>query len=358
MMELLASFVATDSKFVAVPDPPLYAKKLLQRAAFVTLRDGTGDLLGYIAFYDDQPEAFISMVWIRPSDRGRGLVATMFAELFRRTAKDLRLSVHCDNPARLIYRRLGFAESDSSQSPTIGMRLTRRVAVMQPYLFPYLGYFHLLRASSHFVFYDDVNFVKGGWINRNRLIGSKEPLLFSVPLEAASQNRDIRDVGLAVTDKWVAKFSQTLRQQYARAPYVSEVGDLVMQIMSRRYDSISELAIASVVDVMRYLGVVMSWSISSERFAATKGMERASRLMAITRLCGCARYINLPGGRALYSPAKFAEDGIELQFIESRFLEYPQRREAFVPGLSIVDVMMWNSPAQIRESHLLSYTLS
>jgi len=237
------------------------------------------------------------------------------------------------------------------------MKEVRTAAVMQPYIFPYLGYFHLLHASDIFVFYDDVNYIKGGWINRNRILARGKDLLITVPVSNASPNNLIKDVRPAVDQRWRHKLQGTLHHCYHEAPFYKTVIDRIMGVFSKDYSDITDLAIESVLMVYTYLDRHLNYVKSSTAFPDTRGLARADRLIEITRRLGCTQYVNAPGGKALYSKEYFANRGLSLLFIESFLPEYRQFDHPFVPGLSIIDVMMFNDSKQIEE-HFQSHRLT
>lgn len=222
------------------------------------------------------------------------------------------------------------------------------VAIMQPYIFPYLGYMQLIRASTHFVAYDDVHFIKRGWINRNKLCALGAETLFSVPLREASQNKFISQVITDCDTKWQRKFYKQLEHAYRRAPHFEPVYDMVCGVFADAQGMpVSELAVRSLKTVADYLEMDFSPLYSSKSFGHTTGMKRAERLVAITRELGAERYINLPGGMALYKDADFSPHGISLSFIFNRSSSYPQFNHPFVPRLSIIDALMHNDIATV-----------
>jgi hypothetical protein len=222
------------------------------------------------------------------------------------------------------------------------------LAVMQPYLFPYAGYFQLVNCADIFIFYDDVSFIKGGWINRNQILNAAKPLMFTCPLSNASSNVDIKDVCTTDLDRFLRKFEKQLSQCYRKAPYFDEISSLVMRVFENGAKTISELSIASITECSNYIGLECRFQVSSSDFADTKGLDRASRLIEIAKRCGSDRYVNMPGGRDLYHVESFAEHGVELRFIDSNPIEYQQFKNPFLPYLSIIDVLMFNSPEQVR----------
>lgn len=230
------------------------------------------------------------------------------------------------------------------------------VAIMQPYVFPYLGYFHLIEAVDLFVFYDDVHFIKKGWIHRNRLLNQGEPLLFTVPIHKPSQNRLILETVPNIDDKWRKTFAAQLQHCYGKAPNYTAVAPAINQLFAKNYPSIAELAIESIQTVYGLLGLTRHFVRSSEEAPETKGMQRAERLVAICRKYNASRYVNSPGGAKIYDKGQFQDLGIELKFIKSSPSDYQQNGDTFVAGLSIIDLLMHN-PMSWLIGQLQSYCL-
>lgn len=237
------------------------------------------------------------------------------------------------------------------------MRRRKKIAIMQPYVYPYIGYFHLIEASDRFVFYDDVHYITRGWINRNRILLNGKDYLFTVPVSNASQNRLINETSVAIDDVWKDKFHKTLIHSYGKAPYFSQVVDVIMSVFSARYGSVSDLAIKSVLSVYEYLGMQINYTKSSECSPETKGMDKADRLIEISKRQGYKMCVNAAGGINLYSKDYFEAKGVELGFVKSDPIEYRQYTNDFVPWLSIIDVMMFNDVATIR-ALLAKYTVN
>jgi hypothetical protein len=215
-----------------------------------------------------------------------------------------------------------------------------KLAIMQPYLFPYLGYFHLVHASDSFVFYDDVNYIKNGWINRNRLLLAGAARYFTVPLSGASPFASIRDTRVQTDDlRWRRKLFDTFRMAYAGAPGRAGAMELVEKVLSTPTDSIADMARNSVTSVLEYLGLSRR-IVESSCIYGNAQLRGTARVVDICRREHATQYINLTGGRELYEEEDFRAAGIELGFVESRFAPYSQPAEPFVPGLSILDLLM------------------
>ena len=223
----------------------------------------------------------------------------------------------------------------------------QRLAIMQPYVFPYIGYFHLIEACNLFVFYDDVNFIKGGWINRNRILHQDHSILFTIPLSKASPNKLINEISPIITRQWKDKFSKLLFQNYKKAPFFEETYDIVLSVFKKDYSDIAELSIESILAIYNFLSLPLNYTKSSASSPETRGMDRTDRLIKITKKLGCNAYINLSGGKRLYDKRYFKVNGVTLSFVKSKPVKYKQYPSQFVPDLSIIDVMMFNSKEQI-----------
>ena len=228
---------------------------------------------------------------------------------------------------------------------------SRRLSIMQPYVFPYLGYFHLIEASDHIVFYDDVTFIKQGWINRNRILSQGKSQLFTIPLSKASSFELIKNIEIHpdLFNNWKRKFLRTVEQSYAKAPFSEQVMPLIRGTLDSGHTRISDLAIHSIVSVYEYLQKPLQYSRSSESEAASSEMNREERLFHITRKMGYDTYVNPAGGQELYTKESFHQHGIELLFVQSQFLPHRQFNHDFVPGLSIIDLLMFNEPDAMVE---------
>ncbi len=230
------------------------------------------------------------------------------------------------------------------------------VAIMQPYFFPYLGYFQLVQAVDHFVLYDDVMFIKKGWINRNRILMQGQEFMFTIPLEKQSQNKTIRESNVAWNTEFPSKFLVQLRSAYKKAPHLDAVMTLIEGVLAEKPISLADLAGNSIQATWNYLGLTKKFYFSSELLVSSE-LGRAERLMEITKSFGESVYINAANGQALYDKPTFAHQGVDLQFIQGDLPAYPQGNSTnFLVGLSMIDVLMWTDISRIREM-LTCYTL-
>ncbi|RMA57966.1 WbqC family protein [Ulvibacter antarcticus] len=232
-----------------------------------------------------------------------------------------------------------------------------KLAIMQPYFFPYVGYFQLLQAVDTFIFYDDVNFIKKGWINRNNILINNEAFLFSVPCKNASQNKLINEIQINFDINEKNRFLKRIELAYKKAPYFDEFYPLLHDfIMEENSKYISSLAANSVRFISEYLGMQKSFAYSSEIHSDSRGLEKQERLRVIAKKEKADTYINASGGRPLYTKDNFKQDDIKLKFLIGDNIKYHQYDSSFVPWLSIIDILMFNNISQTN-NFLHQYSL-
>lgn len=222
--------------------------------------------------------------------------------------------------------------------------LGRRLAIMQPYLFPYVGYFQLVAAVDRFIFYDDVNFMKGGWVNRNRLLLSGGVQWFTFPLSGASSHSKINEIQVQQGDVWRRKLLSSVRQSYGKAKYFAQAYALLEDVVMSGEASMSSLAQRSIVSVASYLGIETKFVSSTGRYR-NEGLHGTERVLDICKKEAATEYHNLPGGERLYLEEQFASAGISLFFVRPNLASYIQFSSPFVPALSMLDVLMFNDRA-------------
>lgn len=232
-----------------------------------------------------------------------------------------------------------------------------KLAIMQPYFMPYIGYFQLIKIVDKFIFYDDVTFIKQGWINRNRILINNQAKMFSIPLSNASSHVLIKDVLISeiAYQKWKKSFLNSIFFSYKKAKNYSKIYALIEKILEKKPETISELAIKSVVEVAQYLDLRTEFEICSDVYSNTY-LSGQNRVLDICINEKAITYINPVGGMELYSKSVFQEKNIELFFIKANKSVYPQFSEEFVPFLSIIDVLMFNDLEDIHKQ-LDNFTL-
>lgn len=232
-----------------------------------------------------------------------------------------------------------------------------KLSIMQPYVFPYLGYFQMIAASDKFVLYDDVNFIKQGWINRNRILLNGKDFLFTIPLQDASSNKLIKQTYIHEKNFpiWRTKFLNTLAVAYRKSPQFELSYNLFESILKTEYKTIDELARVGIMKICDLLSLKTNFVPSSEIYN-NKNLRAQDRILDICKKEQATVYINPISGQELYSKKDFSEQGIQLFFIHPELNEYDQNVPSFVSGLSIIDVLMFN-PIEAIRSLLKSYRL-
>ncbi len=230
-----------------------------------------------------------------------------------------------------------------------------KLAIMQPYFFPYIGYFQLVNAVNKFVFFDDANFITRGWIQRNKFLIGGEPRLVGIPLKNASQNKLICDVEVDDAQPWREKFLRTIELAYRKAPQFATVFPLVAKIATSGETKIATLAAMSVKAVAEFLGFTTEF-VATSRIYRNQILKAEHRILDICQREQATDYVNPIGGRELYRRCDFATRNIRLHFLEAKPLTYQQFNGHFTPWLSTIDALMFNDKERTR-SLLQEFTL-
>jgi len=220
-----------------------------------------------------------------------------------------------------------------------------KVAIMQPYFFPYIGYWQLINAVDTFVIYDDVFYIKQGWINRNNFLINGEKKLYTIKLSGAASGRYINSIDVLDDFK---KFCTMLKLNYSKAPYFYDIMNLVQRIIEFDEPNLSLFLANSIKSLSDFMGIKTKIIMSStiEKNNELKGEEK---VLQICEILGAVQYYNSIGGMSLYDEFKFLQKGIEIKFLEATLSPYEQINNKFVPGLSILDVMFFNDLSTIRK---------
>jgi hypothetical protein len=230
-----------------------------------------------------------------------------------------------------------------------------KLAIMQPYFFPYIGYYQLVNAVDKFVLYDDVNFISRGWIHRNKFLIGGEARLVSIPLKSASQNKLICDLEVDDVQPWREKFLHTIELAYKKAPQFTAVFPLVSRVVTSSETRIASLAAMSIRVVAEFLRFHTEF-VATSRVYENATLKAEQRILDICRREQTTDYINPRGGRELYCADRFAERDMCLHFLETHPIQYAQFNGRFTPCLSMLDVLMFND--KTKTSRLLEeYTL-
>lgn len=226
---------------------------------------------------------------------------------------------------------------------------------MQPYFFPYIGYFQLIAAADVFVLYDNIEYTKKGWINRNRMLLNGKDAMFSLPLKKDSDTLHVRERMLAGDFK-AAKLLAQFAGAYRKAPYFAQTMALIESILQYVPHNLFDFLHHSLRQTCAHLGIGTPIRVSSG-IAIDHGLKSQDKVLAICQALAADTYVNAIGGQALYSTETFRQAGIDLRFIQSQPFSYPQFGLPFVPWLSIIDVLMFNPAASVRQAIEDKYAL-
>ena len=230
-----------------------------------------------------------------------------------------------------------------------------KVGIMQPYFFPYIGYFQLINTVDIFVVYDNIKYTKKGWINRNRMLLNSKDVMFSLSLKNDSDYRDVCERELA-TDFNRDKLLNQFKGAYLQAPYFAQTFPMVELIVRNEEVNLFRFLHHSIVKTCQHLGITTDIRVSSA-IAIPHELKNQDKVLALCEAVGANTYVNAIGGMELYSKETFREKCIELKFIKSKPFEYLQFGDEFVPWLSIIDVMMFNPLDTIRNCISTNYEL-
>lgn len=230
-----------------------------------------------------------------------------------------------------------------------------KVGVMQPYFFPYIGYWQLMNAVDKYVIYDDVNYINRGWIHRNRILVNGQPKYYNLPMLGASQNKLINQIVVNNDEKEINRNLSIIRDAYSRAPYYKTVQPILEKIITCKEENVAKYIGYSFEVLCEYLGIntelIMSSSLNKN--CKLKGQEK---IIDICKILEADEYYNAIGGQELYSHEEFEKVEMRLHFLKTDEIVYPQFQNEFQSNLSIIDVMMFNSSDEISDM-LKRYTL-
>lgn len=254
-----------------------------------------------------------------------------------------------------------------------------RLAIMQPYFMPYIGYFQAIAAVDKYILYSNLNFIKEAWMNRNRLLMRDGTIvLTTIPLKGKSSNAMIYDVEIDNSKPWKTKFLRTVQMCYSRKPYYEEVYSILDDLLANDYRLLKDLNAASIIAIAHHLGITTliesdnSQYLPMERLLEnietdysplpylekTRPIRKVARVIEMCRNENADHFLNAIGGQQLYSKDEFAQYGIRIDFVQTIPIQYRQdtKTGAFVPNLSIIDVLV-NNGREGTQQLLTQYTL-
>jgi hypothetical protein len=224
-----------------------------------------------------------------------------------------------------------------------------KLGIMQPYFFPYLGYFDLINVTDFWIVFDSVQYIRHGWINRNRVLHPVEGWSYIVVPVKSSRETTIREVIIAEDRKWKKRILGQLHHYKKKAPYYRTTFSLVEECLDIDTSSISQLNVSILSKVCAYIGIKFDFSFFSSMNLKLGPVEGPGDwALRISEAVGAKEYINPPGGENLFNRSKFAESNVKLIIRNLPHLVYECPGYQFTPNLSVIDILMWNSPERVK----------
>jgi hypothetical protein len=227
------------------------------------------------------------------------------------------------------------------------MNELKKIAIMQPYFFPYIGYFQLINYVDKFVIYDNIKYTKKGWINRNRVLNNNSSEILTVNLKKSSDF-------LMISEKYISesfdnkKVINKLAGLYKKAPFFTTNFQIIENILLNDEKNLFKFIEYSILKLSSYLNISSLISSSSE-LSINHSLKKQEKIFDICNKCKIYEYINPIGGEILYNKDEFLSNGIKLNFLRTKITEYKQFSKSFIPSLSIIDVLMFNSVQDISK---------
>jgi hypothetical protein len=219
-----------------------------------------------------------------------------------------------------------------------------KIAIMQPYLFPYIAYWQLIKAVDKFIIYDDINFINKGYINRNNILVNDKSYQFTLEIIGASQNKLINEIQIGKNSNKILK---SIEYNYKKAPYFKNAFPLLEDIFNQKEKNLAKFIGYSLKKISNYFEIDTSFVYSSE-IEKNSNLKNQDKIIDICEKLNAKEYINLIGGRELYKKEEFISRNIELSFIDTRPEKYQQFNNKFTTSLSIIDIMMFNNKVKIN----------
>ena len=231
-----------------------------------------------------------------------------------------------------------------------------KLAIMQPYFMPYIGYFQLINSVDKFIIYDNIQYTKKGWINRNRILVNGRDQLITLSVKKDSDYLDV--VKRELSESWSKdkdKILKIITSSYSKTPYFKETFELISNCLNNPEKNLFRFIYNSIILINEYLEIKTPIVISSS-IDINHALKSQDKVLSLCKAQNADIYINSIGGIELYDKEVFKQNGIKLNFIKSNPTQYKQFSNEFIPWLSIIDVLMFNSKEEIKK-YLNNYTL-
>lgn len=217
--------------------------------------------------------------------------------------------------------------------------------ILQPSYLPWRGYFHQIQKADYFVFYDDVQYDKHGWRNRNRIKTAQGSQWLTIPTRSTGNvehRRTIREIEIDWARPWTRKHLASLRQAYQRAPFYAQWEPFLIDVFARTPSHLAPFVIDVTIDLARRLGIADTRFLKSSELGIAG--QRTDRLIEIVKHLGCDRYVSGPSARDYLEENRFAEAGIELEYMDYDYPDYPQLYPPFDSKVTILDLLFMTGP--------------
>jgi hypothetical protein len=227
-----------------------------------------------------------------------------------------------------------------------------KIAIMQPYFMPYIGYFQLIKHTDLFILFDDVQYIRHGWLNRNRILKPEKDWQYIIaPLQKHNQTDLIKDIKVQKQKEWKFKIFRQIEHYKKKSPFYLQTVSILEQCFSNEEDSITKLNANILQKICDYIEIPFNFKISSEENYNYSNVSDAGEwALRICEQIGATTYLNPLGGKELFDTKKFNDSNIGLCFLNPGDISYSQRRNGVIEtSLSIIDVLMFNSPEQIKQ---------
>lgn len=228
-----------------------------------------------------------------------------------------------------------------------------RMGMMQPYFFPYLGYFGLIDATDHWIVFDTPQYIRRGWVNRNRVLstGSAGWKYARIPVASCGSFTPIREIRIATRQEWQRELFDSLdAYRLRKAPHYQQTISFLQNTLSLRTENLSELLVHCLNCCCQRLDLPFHHRSFSQMKLDLPAISHAGDwALRTSEALNADEYINPPGGRNIFKSAEFEQANIRLTFLQPNLPAYEQGCDTFQPNLSIIDAFMWNSADRVRE---------
>jgi hypothetical protein len=234
-----------------------------------------------------------------------------------------------------------------------------KLGIMQPYFFPYLGYFALIKHTDKWIFFDTPQYIRHGWVNRNRILKpNAEWQYITIPLIKHSRDTAIKDIGINDSTDWRSLIYRQLEHYKKNAPFYQPTIEIIIKSLDIESSNLSTINIHALKTLCEYLRIKLNYEVFSQMNISIDSITAPDEWsLKIAKQIKATHYYNPPGGHDFFDRSKFILEGIDLKFLSISEATYSQGNRVFIPGLSIIDVLMFNDVQQVG-LFLNNYTLT